>query len=119
MRPMDEAGSDVLVPASPEETWEAITDPDQLGEWLAGEDAELDLVPGGDLRIDERDGFVEEVDAPRRFVFWWAAPGEESSRVEIDLEPEPDGTRVRVVESRPLRELDFSDARSPELSAVG
>ncbi len=75
MRPMDEAGSDVLVPASPEETWEAITDPDQLGEWLAGEDAELDLVPGGDLRIDERDGFVEEVDAPRRFVFWWAAPG--------------------------------------------
>ena len=60
MRPMDEAGSDVLVPASPEETWEAITDPDQLGGWLAGEAAELDLVPGGDLQIDEPAGFVEE-----------------------------------------------------------
>lgn len=116
---MDEAGSDVLVPASPEETWEAITDPDRLGEWLATDEAELELVPGGDLRIDERDGFVEEVDQPRRLVFWWAAPGEESSRVEIDLEPEPDGTRVTVVESRPLRELDAADARSPELCAVG
>jgi len=115
---MDEAGADVLVPASPEETWEAITDPDRLAEWLAGDRAELELEPGGDLRIDDRDGFVEEVDEPRRLVFWWAAPDEESSRVEIDLEPEPDGTRVRVIESRPLRDLDASDASSPQLCAV-
>ena len=114
---MDVAESETVVPASPEETWEAITDPERLGEWL-GEGADVDLRPGGDLRIDERDGFVEEVDEPRRLVFWWAAPGEESSRVEIDLEPEPDGTRVRVVESRPLRELDAADARAPELCAV-
>ena len=75
MRRMDRAESEVLVPASPEETWEAITDPDQLGEWLA-EDAEVELRPGGDLRIGlddgERSGFVEEVDEPRRLVFWWA-----------------------------------------------
>src|SRR5215207_7670557 len=45
---MDQADSEVLVPASPEETWEAITDPDQLGEWL-GEDAAVELRPGGDL----------------------------------------------------------------------
>jgi uncharacterized protein YndB with AHSA1/START domain len=115
---MDEAGSDVLVPASPEETWDAITDPDRLAEWLAGDHAELDLVPGGDLRIDERDGFGEEVDEPRRLVFWWAPPHEESSRVEIELEPEPEGTRVRVIETRPLRDLDASDARSPRLCAV-
>ena len=47
---MDRAESEVLVPASPEETWEAITDPEHLGEWLA-EDAEVELRPGGDLRI--------------------------------------------------------------------
>jgi uncharacterized protein YndB with AHSA1/START domain len=118
---VDAAERDVVVPASPEETWEAITDPDRLGEWL-GEGAELDLRPGGDvaIRVDESDrrGFVEEVDQPRRLVFWWSADEAESTRVEIDLVPEPAGTRVRVIESRPLRELDAADARTPELSAV-
>ena len=75
--------------------------------------------PGGDLRIDlpdgERTGFVEEVDEPRRFVFWWSEPEQESSRVEIELEPEQEGTLVRVVETRPLRELAPADARSPAL----
>ena len=118
---MDAAERDVVVPASPEETWEAITDPDQLGEWL-GDDAEIDLRPGGDLTIrveeGERSGFVEEVDEPRRLVFWWTAGEEESSRVEIDLEPAVDGTRVRVVESRPLRELERLSASQPELCAT-
>jgi uncharacterized protein YndB with AHSA1/START domain len=52
---------------------------------------------------------VEEADAPRRLVFWWSAPGEESSRVEIDLEEIDDGTRIRVTESRPLEILDGRD----------
>jgi uncharacterized protein YndB with AHSA1/START domain len=118
---MEQADSEVLVPASPEETWEAITDPDQLGEWL-GEDAELELRPGGDLTIrfddGERSGFVEEVDEPRRLVFWWSAEEAESTRVEIELDPEPDGTRVRVVETRPLRELEQAIPGTPELCAI-
>jgi uncharacterized protein YndB with AHSA1/START domain len=118
---MDSAGSETVVPATPEETWEAITEPDRLGDWLA-EDVEIELRPGGGLRIGlddaERSGFVEEVDEPRRLVFWWATDGEESTRVEIDLEPEPEGTRVRVVETRPLRDLVPADARTPELCAV-
>ena len=52
-------------------------------------------------------------------MFWWSEPEQESSRVEIELEPEQEGTLVRVVETRPLRELTPADARSPELSAVG
>ena len=118
---MDQADSEVLVPASLEETWEAITDPERLGDWLA-EGAELELRPGGDLTIPlddgERTGFVEEVDEPRRLVFWWSADEAESSRVEIELEPEPEGTRVRVIETRPLRELDEAIPRSPELCAI-
>lgn len=120
---MDRAESEIVVPASPEETWEAITDPERLAEWLAT-DAELELEPGGELAItiddERRDGFFEEVSEPRRLVFWWAEEDAESSRVEIVLEPEVDGTRVRVIESRPLSALGTAvDARTPELSAAG
>jgi len=107
----DHAASEILVPASTDETWEALTDPERLGEWL-GEDAELDLEPGGELEIrvgeGRRTGFFEEIERERRLVFWWRrAEDEEASRVEIELEAEPDGTRVRVVESRPLEVLDL------------
>lgn len=107
---MNANSSEILLPVTPEEAWEAVTDPDQLGEWL-GDAAELDLRPGGDLAIEvagegERRGFIEEVEAPRRLVFWWSSEEAEASRVEIELEPEPGGTRVRVVESRPLAILD-------------
>ena len=61
------------------------------------------------MRAGERDGFVEEAEAPRRLVFWWSAPGEDATRVEIDLDETDDGTRVRVTESRPLEILDGRD----------
>ena len=112
---MEAAESETVVPATPEKTWEAITDPEQLGEWLA-DDAEVDLRPGGELTIGERTGFVEEVSEPRRLVFWWSIDDEESSRVEIELEPAVDGTRVRVIETRPLSAL--ATFAGPQLSAV-
>jgi uncharacterized protein YndB with AHSA1/START domain len=114
---MEQAETETVVPATPEETWEALTDSDQLGEWFA-EEAEVDLKPGGDLQIGDRSGFVEEVVESERFVFWWAADGEESSRVEIELEPAVGGTRVRVVETRPLTALSHQLASGPQLSAV-
>ena len=113
---MEGAQTETVVPASPEETWEALTDPGQVGEWL-GEDFSVDLQPGGDLEIGERSGFVEEVVESERLVFWWSVEGEESSRVEIDLQPAVGGTRVRVVETRPLTAL-ASFAAGPQLSAV-
>jgi len=116
MLTMEQAESQTIVPASPEETWEALTDPEQVGEWL-GEDFSVDLQPGGDLTVGDRSGFVEEVVESERLVFWWAADGEESSRVEIELEPAVAGTRVRVVETRPLQALS-SIAAWPQLSAV-
>jgi uncharacterized protein YndB with AHSA1/START domain len=114
---VETAETETVDPASPEETWEAITDPEHVGEWF-GEDADLELRPGGDLQIGDRSGFVEEVVESERFVFWWAADGEESSRVEIDLEPAVGGTRVRVVETRPLTALSHQLASGPQLSAV-
>lgn len=106
---MDEAASETVVPADVDEAWEAVTDPDRMGDWL-GDDALIELEPGGDFEItvgdERREGFVEEVEAPRRLVFWWSADDAEASRVEIDLVPDGDETRVRVIESRPLHALD-------------
>jgi hypothetical protein len=59
-------------------------------------------------------------------VFWWAAPDEDSTRVELELEEDDGVTHVRVVESRPLAMLDLYGAeivtaaprfRQPEMLA--
>jgi uncharacterized protein YndB with AHSA1/START domain len=95
---------ELTVPAEAEEVWRSLAEP----EWL-GDDATIELREAGEVRAGEREGFVEEADAPRRLVFWWSAPGEEATRVEIDLDELDDGTRVRVTESRPLEILDGRD----------
>jgi uncharacterized protein YndB with AHSA1/START domain len=95
---------ELTVPEGAEEVWRSLAEP----EWL-GEDAVIELREAGDVRAGERGGFVEEADAPRRLVFWWSAPGEEATRVEIDLDELGGGTRVRVTESRPLAILDGRD----------
>jgi uncharacterized protein YndB with AHSA1/START domain len=99
---------ELTVPDTPEEVWDSLAEP----AWL-GEDAEIELRPDGEVRAGDRSGFVEEVEAPRRLAFWWSADGEESTRVEVELEEREDGTRVRVLESRPLALLD---AVGPELA---
>lgn len=97
---------ELLIDASPEDIWEAIT-----GEgWLADE-VTLDLTPGGDAEFRTRDevksGWVEDVHAPDRLAFWWAVDGEPATRVEITLRPDDELTRLRVVETRPLELLDL------------
>jgi uncharacterized protein YndB with AHSA1/START domain len=95
---------ELTVPEGAEDVWRSLAEPD----WL-GEDAAIELREAGDVRVGERDGFVEEADAPRRLVFWWSAPDEEATRVEIELDEVDGGTRVRVIESRPLEILDGRD----------
>lgn len=104
------------LPAPPDEVWRAVTEPDWLQSWLADE-VWLELWPGGEARfvIGERtlSGWVEEVTGPAgdgdeaRLSFWWAEDGEPASRVELSLSPLADGTRLRVVETRPLQLLDL------------
>ena len=95
---------ELTVPEEVEEVWRSLTEP----EWL-GEDASIELREAGSVRAGDRSGFVEEVDAPRRLVFWWSAPDEEATRVELDLEESDIGTHIRVTESRPLAILDGRD----------
>jgi uncharacterized protein YndB with AHSA1/START domain len=102
-----ELTKEITLPATAEEVWRSLAEP----AWL-GEDASIELHPDGEVRVGERTGFVEEVEEERRLVFWWAAPGEDSSRVELELDEEEDVTHVRVVESRPLAVLDLYGAEA-------
>jgi uncharacterized protein YndB with AHSA1/START domain len=106
---------ELTLPAPPEAVWEALTDPEWLREWLADE-AVLQLRPGGDARFrigqETRTGWVEEATPPAdgaagRLAFWWEQDGEPASRVALELIRTDDGTRLRVVESRPLDVLDL------------
>jgi uncharacterized protein YndB with AHSA1/START domain len=103
----DRIDRELSLPASPQEVWDAI-----IGDgWLADE-VELELHVGGDARLRSgasvKTGWVEDVRAPERLVFWWATDGEPATRVELTLAP-ADGERtlLRVVETRPLDALDL------------
>jgi uncharacterized protein YndB with AHSA1/START domain len=93
---------EITLPATSEEVWRSLEEP----AWL-GDDASIELHPDGEVHAGDRTGFVEEVEEERRLVFWWAAPDEDSTRVELELEEDGGFTRVRVVESRPLAMLDL------------
>lgn len=95
---------ETVLPAGPDEVWEALTDDDRLEEWLA-EEVELDPVEGGELSTrdgeNERSGIVETVVEGERLSFTWARPGGgDPSRVSFEIEPVPDGTRLVVTETR-------------------
>jgi uncharacterized protein YndB with AHSA1/START domain len=104
VRDPDHVEREMLLPASPDEVWESLTDDDRLSEWLA-EEVELDPVEGGDLRIREEDGVVREgtvetVVEPERLTFTWSRPDEEPSHVDFRMEPAEGGTRLVVRETR-------------------
>lgn len=110
--------------ASRERVWRAITDPAELSRWF-GDEAELDLRPGGDgAMIWENHGRfavrVEEVSKPHRLVWSWThepgAPFEaaSSTRVEWELTAREDGgTTLR------LRESGFTTLKHHEQNTEG
>lgn len=101
--------------ATPEEVWRAITEPAWLTLWLA-EEISLELSPGGEASFvvdgESRTGWVEEISPPGegiagRLAFWWQADDAPASRVALELSRTASGTRVQVVEERPLEVLDL------------
>jgi len=100
-----EVTRELVLPAEPEEVWEALTSPERLAEWLAN-DVELDVTPGGDgvFRWESgevRRAVVETVEVGRRLTMrWWdeEAPTE-TTTVAIAVEEVEQGTRVVVTES--------------------
>lgn len=95
---------EIVVGASPEDVWRAVTDDAELSAWF-GADVALDARPGGAGRFDEpgaapRHATVETVDEGRRLVWrWWPAGGDgQASRVELTVDRVAGGTRLTVVE---------------------
>jgi uncharacterized protein YndB with AHSA1/START domain len=86
------------LPCPPSEAWRHVTDPS----WL-GDDGEVPTVPGADGWISDGDEIhyliVEEVDEENRLVYRWATFTDEPSRVEIELTPIAEGTRISISES--------------------
>jgi uncharacterized protein YndB with AHSA1/START domain len=92
---------EIVLPATRDEVWEALTEPDRLADWFAN-DVDFDLRPGGGASFrwsngEERHATVTEVDPERRLAFEWDDDGE----VEFTLEDDADGTRLTVVETTP------------------
>jgi len=102
----DRIERELWLPATPGTVWEAITSDG----WLADR-VRIDLWPGGDAHFDSdgrvRTGWVEDVSVPERLAFWWAVDDEPATRVELKIEERGDGTRLHIVETRPLEVLDL------------
>src|SRR5262245_12289265 len=92
----------------PVAVWAALTTAEGLGTWF-GDEAAIDLRPGGLARVSWAGGHaaelrVERVDEPAVFAFTWRIYGlpEDDPRrtyVEFTLEPSGAGTLLTVVES--------------------
>ncbi len=108
-----EVTREIELESPPDEVWEAITETD----WL-GEQASIEPRPGGDVTVGPREGWVEEYEPAERLTIWWSADGEESSRVQFDLEETEGGTRLVVTETRPLAALETQLPSGPMMLAA-
>jgi uncharacterized protein YndB with AHSA1/START domain len=97
---------ELWLPATPQQVWDAVTSDG----WLADR-VSLELRPGGDAEFESdgqiRSGWVEDAAMPERLSFWWAVGEEPASRVELRILERDAGTRLRIVETRPLDVLDL------------
>jgi uncharacterized protein YndB with AHSA1/START domain len=99
---------ELVIAASPETVWELLVDPEKAGAWM-GTQSWSEPQVGGAYRVEVIPGHIAsgeylEVDAPRRLVHTWGWEGENavpsgSTRIEYELTPEGDGTRLRFVHS--------------------
>ncbi len=113
----------VVVPASVEDVWDALTDPSRLEDWFADEIDADEIEPDAEVVFrwhegdEERRAVIEDVEAPRRLAFRWAARGDES-RVVFELDDEAAGTRVTVVETGGIAARAFWAPRMSSLASA-
>jgi hypothetical protein len=109
---MESVEREVTLPVGPAAAWEWVAD---LGDWFNAP-IEGDVALGEVVRIGGRRAVVERVDEPQRLTLRWL--GDDPSRVDITLEPDEDGTRVHIEETRiepgvtPRPEIGFALAKT-------
>ena len=80
--------------ATPEDVWDALTDPERLPRWFAPVTG--DLREGGRYQVvGNAGGVVEECRAPERFALTWEM-GDQVSWVEVVLAPVDGGTELTL-----------------------
>lgn len=105
----DSIEREIVINASPERVWAALTEAEQIAGWF-GDGAEIDPWPGGAARFSwEGHGSfhiaIERVEPYQHFVFRWTLEAEQqpvagnSTLVTFTLTPEGPGIRPRVTES--------------------
>jgi len=112
----------------PTTVWTALTTSEGLSAWF-GDEATIDLRPGGAAQMTFRSGLtvdmrVERVEEPAVFGFTWRLPDlpEDDPRrtyVEFTLEPVGAGTRLRVVETGFAQLPDDSRRKTYDSHAEG
>ena len=97
---------EIVLPASQEDVWAALTRSEELSAWF-GADVEIDARPRGGVIARHPDGTTRRgtvlaANAPYRLVVVWepATRDAEGSRLEFTLEPVVDGTRLTVIEAQ-------------------
>ncbi len=117
---------ELRIAARPETVWTYLVDPEKIARWK-GRPGPYDARPGGGYTLEVLPGHTAsgsfvEIDPPRRLVYTWGweagddgpnpvPPG--SSTIEIVLEPDGDGTKLRFTHR------DLPDADSAERHAEG
>jgi uncharacterized protein YndB with AHSA1/START domain len=99
----DRIRRELTLQAPRDRVWRALTDPAELVRWFPTRSAELDLRPGGALRLswehDGDEGFVDEVEPGRRLLFRWRPQGSRRphTRVTVTLDDAPGGATTLVL----------------------
>jgi uncharacterized protein YndB with AHSA1/START domain len=96
-----------FLPGTPEEVFEAWTDPELMSRWMSPvghAEAEVDLRPGGRFRVVmvgegreiQHTGEYLEISPPDRLVFSWRSPytGPDPTVVTVALQPVTGGTEL-------------------------
>jgi uncharacterized protein YndB with AHSA1/START domain len=100
----DRIEREITIAAPVERVWELITRPEHVGQWFGDAGAEIDLRPGGALKITWEDkgtvdGNVERVEPMSLFSWRWNQKDAGTTLVEFSLAAIDEGTRLQVVET--------------------
>ena len=112
-----------LLPASPQEVFDAWTDPKSLQQWfclgtVSLASVDLDVRVGGHFRIVMRDetkdllhtGTYREIDPPQRLVFTWRSSGTYDQETLVTVELHPKGNKTELV---------LTHEQLPDVSSAG
>jgi len=84
--------------------WQALTDPSELTKWIAGDEAVVELRPGGRVWFSGHGGIestIVELDAPHVIAYGWRTNEWEGGVIRWELSEEGGGTKLSFTHRMP------------------